>query len=345
MASEILFSMRDEMNRARSAASDFMEYIYNDVDMYSFLANLSGMVIVARHLVLKAFGLPFLALATDAVPVALSNDPNGPRIRERATEFVSRDSNAKSDYGHAMRKCLRDVFGLKFGEGATVLLSSLGGWGNWPQVPMFARDVHLTAPSLLPIFTGFEACSMWCGYCSDENAYLSDGLFAVSRNSVSLDEEPAVFDELGAPPELVGSRLVSALASPVTLPIFGANGIQYQELGLSFGSASSKSRPVLGMGTILYPTLYVGLRNQDGMTQPIVADRAFYACKSLLLDVDLANATSLHFRVENLDPANPLMIGDRAKLYAATIRMSMNLAQRFTLLREPLFKRAKIAKI
>ena len=91
--------------------------------------------------------------------------------------------------------------------------------------------------------------------------------------------------------------------------------------------------------------MYLGTDNPDGITPPAVADRSFYISKTLLVDACLRNGSMLPYRLENAAAAAPLMVGDRSELYAATIRMTTGVANKFTVMREPMFKRAKIAKI
>lgn len=88
---------------------------------------------------------------------------------------------------------------------------------------------------------------------------------------------------------------------PVTLPLMTANGIQFTEYGLMYGSASSKPRPSLGNGTVIYPAAFIGLDNPDRITMLAVAERPLLVYRSMLTDVCLANSTTLSYRMDNLD--------------------------------------------
>ena len=88
---------------------------------------------------------------------------NGIEIRNRAGEFVGTDFQGRSDVGTALRKAIADVFGILLPETVIIPVSSIGGWQNWPQVPMRGLDVKLTTPGLLPILSGHKICAMWIG--------------------------------------------------------------------------------------------------------------------------------------------------------------------------------------
>ena len=77
------------------------------------------------------------------------------RIRARWSEFLNRDATGKSDYGESLRKA-----------------TTVGGWSNWPQVPLYNQDVKLIAPGLAAIVTGYKTCAC-VGFCDNENLFLS----------------------------------------------------------------------------------------------------------------------------------------------------------------------------
>ena len=102
---------------------------------------------------------------------------------------------------------------------------------------------------------------------------------------------------------------------------------------------------MLDNGVVLYPTVYIGLDNADGLTLPPVAESPLLASRSMLLDVDVGSSTMLVYRAEGMQLADPFMMAHRSRLYASALRTTTELSNRFSVLREPNFKRANVHRV
>ena len=171
MVAGALFDIAEESNKAQMAAATFLEFTNEYVDLMILCGNFSAMIYSVRHLVLRAYAVPFFCLAVDAGVNSLPPIGNALQVRERAAEFVETDFKGHSDYGHAMRKAIADVFGVKLPESVVVMFSSVGGWQMWQQMPLRNSGVRVMTPGLIPIISGHDVCAKWIGYCDNENLW------------------------------------------------------------------------------------------------------------------------------------------------------------------------------
>ena len=83
MASEALYHLyhvREESGAAQFCLTALLGYCISSLDYTALCANLSGMPFAARHLVLRAFGLPYFYLAVEAAHAILSAAHDAPMI-------------------------------------------------------------------------------------------------------------------------------------------------------------------------------------------------------------------------------------------------------------------------